>query len=56
MNARVVLATNRDLTDMVRQGTFREDLYHRISVFPIHLPPLRKRGRDILFLARHFMQ
>ena len=56
MNARVVLATNRDLTEIVRQGTFREDLYHRISVFPIHLPPLRERGRDILLLARHFMR
>jgi DNA-binding NtrC family response regulator len=54
LQARVVLATNRELSDMVRRGTFREDLYHRISVFPIHLPRLRDRGDDILLLADHF--
>jgi len=56
LQARVVLATNRELSDMVRKGTFREDLYHRISVFPIHLPPLRERGDDILLLADHFVR
>jgi DNA-binding NtrC family response regulator len=56
LQARVVLATNRELSDMVRKGTFREDLYHRISVFPIHLPPLRERGDDVLLLADHFIR
>ena len=55
LHARVILATNRNLPEMVEKGLFREDLYHRISVFPIHLPPLRERGDDILLLAHHFL-
>ena len=54
LNIRVLAATHRDLRDMVRQGAFREDLYYRLSVYPIHMPPLRERKEDILILARHF--
>lgn len=53
-NVRVVTATHRDLKDMVKQGTFREDLYFRINVIPIAIPPLRDRGRDIRFLSEFF--
>jgi two-component system nitrogen regulation response regulator NtrX len=54
VNTRVIVATHRDLESIVRKGTFREDLYHRIYVFPIVMPPLRERAEDIPLLAEHF--
>ncbi len=56
VNVRVVAATHRDLAAMVRESTFREDLWYRIAVFPILLPPLRDRVADIPALARHFVE
>ncbi|MFN3871203.1 MAG: sigma-54-dependent transcriptional regulator [Aquificaceae bacterium] len=52
---RLICASNKDLLQEVREGRFREDLYHRISTFLINLPPLRERGEDILLLAEHFL-
>ena len=55
-DARVIAASHRDLSELVNEKKFRLDLYHRLSVFPIHLPPLRSRGSDdILLLAQHFL-
>jgi two-component system nitrogen regulation response regulator NtrX len=54
VNVRVVVATHRNLEEQVKQGAFREDLFHRIFVFPISLPPLRERPEDIPALAQHF--
>ena len=56
VDVRVVAATHRDLPQMVAEGTFREDVWYRISVFPIVLPPLRERTADISELARHFAE
>ncbi|MFZ3217650.1 MAG: sigma-54 dependent transcriptional regulator [Candidatus Acidiferrales bacterium] len=56
VDVRVVVATHRNLEEQVRQGTFREDLYHRVYVFPIVLPPLRERREDIRVLAEHFVR
>jgi two-component system, NtrC family, nitrogen regulation response regulator NtrX len=56
VDVRVIVATHRNLEEQVRQGTFREDLYHRVVVFPILLPPLRERPEDIRPLAEHFAQ
>ena len=55
VDVRIVCATHRDLKTMAREGDFREDLYYRVNVFPIHLPPLRDRGDDIIALGQFFL-
>lgn len=55
INVRVICATHRNLEEMVKQGKFREDLFYRINVFPIFIPPLRERKEDILLLADYFI-
>jgi DNA-binding NtrC family response regulator len=55
VDARVLAATNRDLTSMVRQGLFREDLYYRLSTIRVEIPPLRERTADVEILAHHFV-
>jgi DNA-binding NtrC family response regulator len=53
---RIIAATNRDLGEMIAAGTFREDLFYRIHVIPVRLPPLRDRREDVPFLAGHFLR
>ncbi|MDX1908821.1 MAG: sigma-54 dependent transcriptional regulator [Bacteroidia bacterium] len=55
VDCRILVATNRNLLEEVRQGKFREDLYYRLFGLPIELPPLRERGKDIILLAKHFL-
>ncbi|VCU70670.1 Nitric oxide reductase transcription regulator NorR2 [Pigmentiphaga humi] len=56
VDVRVIAATNRSLRDLVRDGAFRADLYHRLSVYPVPIPPLRERGNDVLLLAGRFLE
>jgi formate hydrogenlyase transcriptional activator len=55
VNVRVVAATHRNLEDMIQENQFRSDLYYRLNVFPIYIPPLRERPEDIPLLAHHFV-
>ncbi len=56
VDVRIITATNRDLKSLVETGSFREDLYYRLKVMPVEIPPLRERDRDVLFLAQLFVQ
>ena len=56
VDVRLIAATNRDLRERVREGAFRADLYHRLSVYPVPIPPLRERGSDVLLLAGRFLE
>ena len=56
LNVRILTATHKDLAEEVQKGSFREDLYYRLLGLPIHLPPLRDRGNDIIILAKHFLK
>ena len=55
VNVRIICATNRDLRDMIRQGRFREDLYYRLKVLSVQLPPLRDRGNDAALIMQHYL-
>lgn len=56
VDVRVIAATNRNLEELIVEGRFREDLFYRLSVFPINVPPLRERGDDVVQLAQHFLE
>lgn len=56
VDVRIISASNKDLATMMREGGFREDLYYRLNTFTIHLPPLRERGRDVVFLVDFFLR
>jgi DNA-binding NtrC family response regulator len=56
VDVRIITATNRDLDQLVARGAFRQDLYYRINVFPMHMPPLRVRPEDVALLVHHFIQ
>lgn len=56
IDVRIITATNKDLKQMVEENSFREDLYYRLNVFPVELPPLRNRKQDIILLAQHFIK
>ena len=56
VNVRVIAATSRNLENSITEGTFREDLYYRLNIFPIHLPPLRERKSDMMLLADYFLE
>jgi two-component system nitrogen regulation response regulator NtrX len=56
VDVRVLAATNKELTEEIREGRFREDLFHRLNVIPVHVPPLRERREDIPMLVRHFAE
>jgi Nif-specific regulatory protein len=55
-NVRIIVATHKNLEEQIKEGLFREDLYYRINVFPIYLPPLREHKEDIMLLADHFLE
>jgi len=55
-NVRIVVATHKNLEEQIKEGLFREDLYYRVNVFPIYMPPLRERKDDIMLLADHFLE
>lgn len=56
IDVRIISATNKDLKQLIKAGTFREDLFYRLNVFPVHIPALRERKEDILLLAEHFIK
>jgi len=55
VNVRIIATSNRDMLAYIEKGSFRQDLYYRLNVFPVHVPPLRERPEDILMLAQHFL-
>ena len=56
VDVRIIAATNKDLEMAIKDGSFREDLYYRLNIFPIYMPPLRERKTDVLLLADFFME